>query len=123
MDQAHGNVPRIGHCFDQDYGRPCPGTIWNCPRDTTVQFFTIHYSALQGETICFGSALDIARIRQREALPRLLRQFAAQTGQLLNITKAGQAAGLESSTENRYATLLEAAFMIQRLPAWGVTLD
>jgi predicted AAA+ superfamily ATPase len=66
--------------------------------------------------------LDIARIRQREALPRLLRQFAAQTGQLLNITKAGQAAGLESSTANRYATLLDAAFMIQRLPAWGETL-
>ena len=52
----------------------------------------------------------------------LLRQFAAQTGQMLNISKAGQAAGLESSTANRYATLLEAAFMIQRLPAWGTTL-
>ena len=65
---------------------------------------------------------DIARVRQREALPRLLRQFAAQTGQMLNISKAGQAAGLESSTANRYATLLEAAFMIQRLPAWGTTL-
>jgi uncharacterized protein len=66
--------------------------------------------------------LDIARVRQREALPRLLRQFAAQTGQMLNISKAGQAVGLESSTANRYATLLEAAFMIQRLPAWGTTL-
>ena len=30
--------------------------------------------------------------------------------------------GLESSTANRYATLLETAFMIQRLPAWGETL-
>ncbi len=29
---------------------------------------------------------------------------------------------LESSTANRYATLLEAVFMIQRLPAWGETL-
>jgi hypothetical protein len=55
--------------------------------------------------------LDIARIRQRDALPQLLREFAAQAGQLLNITKAGQAAGLESSTANRYATLLEAAFI------------
>jgi predicted AAA+ superfamily ATPase len=41
---------------------------------------------------------------------------------MLNVTKAGQAIGLESSTANRYATLLEAAFMIQRLPAWGETL-
>ncbi len=36
--------------------------------------------------------------------------------------KAGQAVGLGSSTANRYATLLQAAFMIQRLPAWGTTL-
>ena len=74
------------------------------------------------DLVVMRDVLDIARIRQREALPRLLRQFAAQTGQLLNITRAGQAIGLESSTANRYATLLEAAFMIQRLPAWGETL-
>jgi predicted AAA+ superfamily ATPase len=73
--------------------------------------------------VVMRDVLDIARVRQREALPRLLRQFAAQTGQMLNISKAGQAVGLESSTANRYATLLEAAFMIQRLPAWGTTLS
>lgn len=72
--------------------------------------------------VVMRDVLDIARVRQREALPAMLRQLAAQTGQLLNITKAGQAVGLESSTANRYATLLEAAFMIQRLPAWGETL-
>jgi uncharacterized protein len=72
--------------------------------------------------VVMRDVLDIARVRQREALPRLLCQFAAQTGQVLNISKAGQVAGLESSTANRYATLLEAAFLIQRLPAWGTTL-
>ncbi len=46
------------------------------------------------DLVVMRDVLDIARIRQREALPRLLRQFAAQTGQLLNITKAGQAVGL-----------------------------
>jgi predicted AAA+ superfamily ATPase len=74
------------------------------------------------DLVVMRDVLDISRVRQREALPRLLRQLAAQGGQLLNITKAGQAAGLESSTANRYATLLEAAFMVQRLPAWGETL-
>jgi len=72
--------------------------------------------------VVMRDVLDIARIRQRDALPRLLRQLAAQTGQMLNITKAGQTIGLESSTANRYAALLEAAFMIQRLPAWGETM-
>jgi predicted AAA+ superfamily ATPase len=54
--------------------------------------------------VVMRDVLDIARVRQREALPRLLRQLAAQTGQMLNISKAGQAVGLESSTANRSAT-------------------
>lgn len=74
------------------------------------------------DLVVMRDVLDISRVRQREALPRLLRQLAAQTGQVLNINKAAQTIGLESSTANRYATLLEAAFMIHRLPAWGRTL-
>jgi predicted AAA+ superfamily ATPase len=74
------------------------------------------------DLVVMRDVLDISRVRQRDALPRLLRQLAAQTGQVLNISKAGQAIGLETSTANRYATLLEAAFMIHRLPAWGRTL-
>lgn len=72
--------------------------------------------------VVMRDVLDISRVRQREALPRLLRQLAAQTGQVLNINKAGQAIGLETNTANRYATLLEATFMTHRLPAWGKTL-
>ncbi|MGH3278147.1 MAG: ATP-binding protein [Trebonia sp.] len=74
------------------------------------------------DLVVMRDVLDISQVRQREALPRLLRQLAAQTAQVLNISKAGQAAGLEPATANRYAALLEAAFMIQRLPAWGETL-
>ena len=89
---------------------------------TIVSLAGVALAAWFGMQVVMRDVLDIARVRQREALPRLLRQLAAQTGQMLNISKAGQAAGLESSTANRYATLLEAAFMIQRLPAWGTTL-
>ena len=74
------------------------------------------------DLVVMRDVLDISRVRRRDALPRLLRQLAAQTGQVLNLSKAGQAIGLETSTANRYATLLEAAFMIHRLPAWGRTL-
>lgn len=66
--------------------------------------------------------LDIAQVRQREALPRLLRQLAAQTGQILKVAEAARVVGLEASTAERYTTLLEAVFMIHRLPAWGATL-
>lgn len=66
---------------------------------------------------------ELTRIRLREQLPRLLTRLAAQTGQLLNITKAGQDIGLPTSTAEEYTRLLEAVFLIHRLPAWGRTLS
>lgn len=74
------------------------------------------------DLVMMRDVMDISRVRQRESLPGLFRQIAAQTGQLLNITKAGQAIGLERATVNRYATLLEAVFMMYRLPAWAGAL-
>ena len=66
--------------------------------------------------------VELSRVRQRDVLPRLLRQLAAQSGQMLNIAAAGQAIGIERSTAENYVKLLEAVFLIQRLPAWGTTL-
>lgn len=66
--------------------------------------------------------MDISRVRQREMLPRLLRQLAARSGQVLNIAAASGAIGLDRSTGENYAKLLEAVFLIHRLPAWGTTL-
>ena len=66
--------------------------------------------------------IELSRIRQRDMLPRLLRQLAAQSGQVLNVAAAGQAIGLEKSSAENYVKLLEAVFLISRLPAWGTTL-
>jgi uncharacterized protein len=66
--------------------------------------------------------LDISRVRQREMLPRLLRQLAARSGQVLNVSAIGATIGLEKSTTENYIRLLEAVFLISRLPAWGTTL-
>jgi uncharacterized protein len=66
--------------------------------------------------------MDISRVRQREMLPRLLGQLAARSGQVLNMAAAGGAIGLDRSTAENYIKLLEAVFLISRLPAWGTTL-
>ncbi len=66
--------------------------------------------------------LDISRVRQREMLPRLLGQLAARSGQVLNMAAIGGIIGLEKSTTENYIRLLEAVFLIYRLPAWGTTL-
>jgi predicted AAA+ superfamily ATPase len=65
---------------------------------------------------------ELSRLRQREQLPTLLRRLAAQTAQVLNITAASAEAGLDRSTGTDYVKLLEAVFLLLRLPAWGTTV-
>jgi uncharacterized protein len=65
---------------------------------------------------------ELARIQQRAALPDLLVRLASQTGQILNISAAGATAGLKKRTADNYVKLLEALFLVYRLPAWGKTL-
>lgn len=66
--------------------------------------------------------LDISRVRQREMLPRLLGQLAARSGQVLNMAAMSGTIGLEKSTAENYVKLMEAVFLVYRLPAWGTTL-
>lgn len=67
-------------------------------------------------------ALELARIRRSGALPRLLGKLAGQTGQVLNISRAAADISLDDRTANDYTRLLEAVFLVQRLPAWHSTL-
>ncbi len=67
-------------------------------------------------------AVELARIRQREALRDLLGRLAGRTGQVLNLTAAGEGLALSRTTLEEYTTLLEDLFLIERLPAWGKTL-
>lgn len=65
---------------------------------------------------------ELAGIQRRAALPALLARLAMQTGQVLNIAAAGAAADLKKRTADNYTKLLEALFLVYRLPAWGTTL-
>lgn len=67
-------------------------------------------------------ALDLRRVRGRTVLPRLLRQLAAQTAQLLNVAKVARTLAIDASVAEDYARLLEETFLVHRLPAWGSTL-
>jgi uncharacterized protein len=66
--------------------------------------------------------IELSRVRQREMLPRLLRVLASRSGQVLNIAATAAAVGMEKSSAENYLRLLEAVFLVQRLPAWGTTL-
>ncbi|MEU7819862.1 ATP-binding protein [Catellatospora sp. NPDC049133] len=74
------------------------------------------------ELVIARDVIELARVRQREMLPRLMNVLASRSGQVLNIAAAAEAVGMEKSSAENYVRLLEAVFLIQRLPAWGTTL-
>ncbi len=55
-------------------------------------------------------------------MPQLLMRLASQSAQVLNVARAAADLGIDGSTAEEYVRLLEAAFLIHRLPAWGTTL-
>jgi predicted AAA+ superfamily ATPase len=66
--------------------------------------------------------LELSRVRQRAALPRLLTSLMAQTAGLLKVADAARRSGIEERTAENYTKLLEAVFMVRLLPAWGTKL-
>jgi predicted AAA+ superfamily ATPase len=67
-------------------------------------------------------ALELSRIRERQAMGDLLALLASQTGQLLNVSRFAEAIGVSRATVETHLRLLEDLFLIVRLPAWGTTL-
>jgi predicted AAA+ superfamily ATPase len=65
---------------------------------------------------------ELSKIRQAASLPVLLERLASQTAQVLNITRVASSVRLDDRTANSYVRLLEAIFLLYRLPAWGTTL-
>lgn len=66
---------------------------------------------------------EISKIRQIEMLPKLLTQLAAQSSQVLNTLKISRQIDLNPMTTEDYVRLLESLYIVQRIPAWGKTLN
>ncbi len=62
---------------------------------------------------------DLARIQAMDAIPRLLQFVAAQSAQLLNVSKLATGLALSRPTVESYLTLLQRLFLIHLLPAWS----
>ncbi len=67
-------------------------------------------------------AVELVRLRQRQALHDLLGRLAGQTGQVLNLADVGANLGIDRKTVEGYTRLLEDLFLVARLPAWGKSL-
>jgi predicted AAA+ superfamily ATPase len=64
----------------------------------------------------------LSKLRQAQALPRVLTALAGQTAQIMNVSNIAQGLQLEGGLVAGYVHLLEAVFLIRTLPAWGKTL-
>jgi uncharacterized protein len=62
---------------------------------------------------------DIAQIERLGDMPRLLDLLATQCGQLFNAAGTGAPLSLDVRTLEKYLTILERLFLIQRVPAWS----
>ncbi len=62
------------------------------------------------------------RIERLAELPRLITALAGRTAMLLNTTELSRASGIPERTVHRYLNLLEATFLISRVPAWTANL-
>ncbi len=67
-------------------------------------------------------AQELGQVRQRQALAELLSHVAAQSGRLLNVSRAAEVVGVDRKTAENYLRLLEDLFLVARLPAWGTDL-
>lgn len=61
---------------------------------------------------------EIAQIEHGEAMPRLLSVTAEHSGQLVNHTAIGAAAGLNRVTSHRYLGVLESLFLFDTVQPW-----
>jgi predicted AAA+ superfamily ATPase len=73
-------------------------------------------------TILQRDVRDLARVDALHTLPNLLKLLAARVSGLLNLADLGRDVGLPHTTITRHLALLEAVFLVQRLPAWSPNL-
>jgi len=65
---------------------------------------------------------ELRRIGRRTNLRTVLTRLAGQTGGLLSVNQVGTDTRMSWDAVSRYIELLESLFLVQRLPAWGVTV-
>lgn len=61
---------------------------------------------------------DIAQVEQISVMPRLLRMIAEHSGQLVNYSSIGSAAGLNHVTTQKYLRIFESLFIIDTVQPW-----
>ncbi len=81
------------------------------------RLFEAYFRTLTGRNIG-----EISRIQRVNDLPALVRLLAARTAAEINVASLAGEAGIPRTTLNGYLPLLEAVFLMFRLPSWSRNL-
>jgi predicted AAA+ superfamily ATPase len=73
-------------------------------------------------TILQKDIRDLANIDGLSSLPTLLGLLASRSSNILNVSEVSNALSMPYATISRYITLLEATFLVERIPAWSGNL-
>lgn len=65
---------------------------------------------------------DLLQVEDLRTVSRLLDFLAARAGGLVNFAEVSRSAAIAQTTLKRYVDLLEATFLVERLPAWSANL-
>ncbi len=66
---------------------------------------------------------ELLQVEDLRAVSRLLDFLAARAGSLVNFAEISRSSAIAQSTLKRYTDLLEATFLIERVPAWSTNLS
>ncbi len=70
------------------------------------------------DTLLARDVRQIAEVERLMEMPRLLQLLSAHTCHLLNVAGISRESGIPQTTLQRYLALLEALFLLWRVPAW-----
>ncbi|HEY9785138.1 MAG TPA: ATP-binding protein [Candidatus Obscuribacterales bacterium] len=73
-------------------------------------------------TVLQRDVRQIAEVERLAMMPNLLSLIAARTGGLLNMSDLSTSSGIPHTSLSRYLALLEATFILHRLPPWFTTV-
>lgn len=74
-------------------------------------------------TILQRDVRDLAIVEGLHHLPQLLRLVAARASSMVNFAELSRALAVPQTSLKRYFALLEAVFLVQRVPAWSTNLE
>lgn len=75
------------------------------------------------ETVIEREAPGVSASPRTADLPRLLRLVAARHASVLNVAELARVAALPESSVHRYLEVLEAVFLVRRVPPWATNLS